>query len=230
MFTITTPAPDRNLLTLAEMKAALGITNGASDAALTALGAQISDMIAIECRVPVSGATPPTMRSETIVETIRRDPRMARGTEPWRDRSDSPNNLVLARFPVTSVTSVLVDDLTLAVTEYELNTADGALTRLFAGAVAVWTGAKFVVTYAAGFVTVPEPLKLAAITILREQWSSAAQGGAAPRDPMLKREKVEGISDFEWFNSQGGSSSGAQSGAFSSAASAMLMPYKYWTV
>lgn len=218
VFTVSIPAADRNLLSLAEMKAALGVTGNASDAALTALGAQISDMIAHECHVPVDGVTPPTLRSETIVETLRNDLRYS-----WRK-----DQIVLTRRFVTSIASVVVAGVTLVSADYEVDGGAGLLRRVNEGGTIIcWPSGVIVVAYVAGFATVPEPLKLAAATILREQWSVASQGGAAPRDPLLKRERVEGIGDSEWFGSTGGSSSGSRSGAFSSMASAMLDPFRY---
>jgi hypothetical protein len=60
-------------------------------------------------------------------------------------------------------------------------------------------------------------LKLAAITVLREQWS------AASRDPLLRRERVDGVSEMEfWVNSSSGSAMSALSGV----AASMLHPYR----
>ena len=222
MFTVTTPAADRNLLTLAEMKSALGITDAASDATLTALGAQISDMIAHECLVPVDGVTPPTLRSEAIVDEVNNDLRYSGKTSP----------IVLTRRFVTSITSDVVAGTTLLAADYQVDKGAGLLRRVNdGGTIICWSSGKIVVTYIAGFVTIPEPLKLAAVTVLREQWSSAAQGGAASRDPMVKSEAVDGVSRFEYFGQSGGSSGAMSSGmAISPTASAMLTPYKYWDV
>ena len=209
-FTVTVPAPDRTLISLAEAKAALGITNTASDATLATLIAQISDLIARECKVPEDGASPPTLRRETIVETFRQDKRV------------SP--LILARRFVGSITSVVEDGVTLAATDYETDKAAGLVSRLDAsGNIICWPMAKIVATYTAGFETIPEPLKLAAITILREQRS------AASRDPMLRGETVEGLGRFDyWVNAAPGS--GSSVSAVSGVAAAMLDGYRYFQV
>jgi hypothetical protein len=222
MFTVSVAAPDRSLLTLAEMKAALGIVDAASDAALTMLGAQISDMIAHECRVPVDGVTPPTLRSETVIDEMNNDLRYSGKTWP----------IVLARRFVTSITSVVVAGTTIVAADYQIDKGAGLLRRVNEGGTIIcWSSGKIVVTYVAGFLTVPEPLKLAAITVLREQWSFAAQGGAAPRDPMVKSEAVDGVSRFEYFAQPGGSSGSMSSVmAISPSASGMLTPYKYWDI
>jgi hypothetical protein len=204
MFIVSVPATDRNLLTLAEMKAALGISGSNSDAALTTLGLQISDMIARECCVAADGVTAPTLRRETIIETFRLDRRI--------------NPLRLARRFVDSITSIVEAEVTLTGADYEAEKAAGLINRLDAsGGVVCWQAAKIVITYLAGFATVPEPLKLAAITVLREQWS------AASRDPLLRRERVDGVSEMEfWVNSSSGSATGALSGV----AASMLQPYR----
>ena len=210
MFTVSVVAGDRALLTLDECKAALGITDTASDAKLNTLRAQISDMIAAECCVPASGVVPPTFRSETIVETFRLE-------------RDAPV-LILSRRWVTSIASVIEDGVVLAASLYEIESAAGSLTRLDdGGGVICWDAEKIVVTYVAGFSTVPENLKLAAITVLREQWA------AARRDPLMKRERVEGIGEREyWVNSS--TSGGVTPMAISGPATAMLGPYRYFTV
>jgi len=204
MITVSGAAADRNLLTLAEMKTALAITGSGSNDALTALGLQISDMIARECCVAADGVAPPTLRRETIVETLRLDRRVS----PLR----------LARRFVDSITSIVEAGVTLNVADYEVEKAAGLIRRLDAsGDIVCWPGEKIVVTYLAGFETVPEPLKLAAITVLREQWS------AASRDPNVRAEAVDGIGRTEyWVNSSTGASS---SRAMSSVAMAMLGPY-----
>lgn len=205
MFTISSAAADRNLLTLAEMKAALGITDSSSDAALTTLGLQISDLIARECKVPAEGVAPPTLRKETLVETFRQTVRV--------------NPLILARRFVDTITSVVEDGVTLTTADYETDKAAGLTTRLdSSGGVVCWPAVKIVVTYSCGFETVPELLKLAAITVLREQWS------AKSRDPLVKAKEIDGISRTEyWVNA----SSGSSAGVFSGVAAAMLTPYRY---
>lgn len=195
------------------MKAALGIADSSSDAKLATLGLQISDLITRECRVPAEGVTPPTLRRETIVETLR----LAQNTQ-YTQRP----HLILSRRFVGAVSSVTVDGTALVASDYEIDKGAGLLRRLdSSGNVVCWSAAITVVTYTAGFETVPEPLKLAAITVLREQWS------AASRDPLAKRETVDGIGSTEyWVNA----STGAEYGAISGPACAMLAPYRYYAI
>lgn len=207
MFTVSVVAPDRNLLTLAEMKAALGITGSANDAALTALGLQISDMISAECRVPVDGVKPPTLRQETIIETFR--------------RRAYAKTLILARRFVNSIASIVERGVALTASDYEVEKASGMVNRLNSvGDIICWAPATLVVTYSAGFETVPEALKLAAIRVLREQWSTN------DRDPLIRSETVEDVSRIDYW--VGGFGSQSVPSAISPAAAAMLAPFNYY--
>lgn len=209
MFTVSTAAASRALLTTAEAKAALGITGSDQDTAIDALVLRISDMIAAECAVPSDGVAVPTLLSETIAETLRND--------------TAPEYLVLSRRPVSSITSVVEDGETLTVaTDVEADRGAGILTRLDASDEPIrWAAGKIVVTYVAGYSTVPAGLKLAAESVLREQWS------AATRDPLLKGETVEGIGRFEYWT---GGLSPNNGSSISSQALAMLAPYRYFPV
>lgn len=195
---VSVAATDRSLVTAAEVLAAIGAT------ASSEMIAYVSDMISLECRIVADGVNPPTLREETIVETIR--------------VAKSKSELILSRRFISDVASVTVDGSALAETEYELDPGSGILTRIDAtGAVICWERSKVIVTYDAGFAVVPDPLKLAAIRVIQEQLSASA------RDPLLRGETVEGIGRFDyWVNGGGASASGAISGSVS----AMLDPYR----
>lgn len=189
MFSISSPASSRALLTLAEIKTAVGETGSSNDAALTSLGAQISDMISLACAVPSDGVNPPTLMRETIVETIRL-------TVPL-------SSVVLSRRFVFSITSVVVAGTTLTTNDYEVDKSAGILHYLSsAGREVNWPTGATVVTYAAGFSTVPEPLKLAASLLVREAWA------IAQRDPAIRAESFDGLGSFQYsagsFMSQSG--------------------------
>jgi molecular chaperone DnaK (HSP70) len=55
------------------------------------------------------------------------------------------------------------------------------------------TTASTVVVYSAGYATVPDDLKYAAIKFVQGELSNSA------RDPSLKRLKIEGVSEREWW-------------------------------
>ena len=88
MLSIPSPNTDRSLLTRAQLRAAVGVEDGSKDAALIDLGNYVAVLIAQACRVATAAGIPPTLRLETIVETI------VLGTcSEWLD---------LARRPVTN--------------------------------------------------------------------------------------------------------------------------------
>jgi len=209
-FTVSIPAPDRNLLTLAEMKDALGITDSASDAKLETLGLQLSDLISDECCIPSDGVNIPTHRSETIVETFR--------------LNNGANPLIISRRFVSWVASITEDGTELSAADFAIERAGGLLSRLdSSGGVICWTAREVIVTYDAGFAIVPATLKLAATTVLREQWS------AARRDPLLRRDSVYGVGEREyWVDSSSGS--GTNNSALSGQSSAMLNSYRYYAI
>lgn len=195
---VSAAALDRSLVTAAEVLAAISASPPAS------MILYVSDLISLECRVVGDGVNPPTLREETIVETIR--------------IPSSKKELALSRRFIGDVASIIVDGSAISATDYEIDPGSGILTRIdSAGAVICWERSKVVVTYDAGFAVVPEPLKLAAIRVIQEQLS------ASGRDPLLRGETVEGIGRFDyWVNGASASTSGPISGAVS----AMLDPYR----
>lgn len=208
MFTVITPAASRALLTLSEIKSALGVTTSDRDAELTAFGLQISDLISDECRVPRGGLVVPTLLAEGLEDTIR------------LDRSTS--NLILTRRFVSAVAAVELDGVALDLSTIEIDAGAGMLSRIVSRRKTCWECGEYVVSYTAGFSEIPGPLKRAAVTILREQAS------ADSRDPLLRRRKIDGLMEDEWWvNSSSGSSSAA---AISGVAAAMLDPYRYYVV
>jgi hypothetical protein len=176
-FTVTTPATDRSLLTLAELRAAAGISDSSKDAELTTLGNRIAASIASACLVARSGAVPPTLRLETITETFR--VRSCGGP------------LMLSRSPVVSIASITEGLSALSASDYDND--NGRLTRLSSDVVSSWASGLVTVVYDAGWSTVPDDLKLAAVKFVQAE---TQQDG---RDPMLKSKTIEGVSSYEWW-------------------------------
>jgi hypothetical protein len=133
LFTVTVPATDPNLLTPAEIRSAVGAAT-CSDEELRALNASISAAIARYCRVAVDGVRVPTLRLETVTETLR----------PCR-----PREIMLRRYPVTAVTSIDVDGTALLTSEFEVRGAAGVLARLSGDRYTPWSGTKTIVVYQA---------------------------------------------------------------------------------
>src|SRR6266571_2374742 len=179
MLSVTTAAADRSLLTLAELRAAAGVPDNSRDAELTTLGARVAAAITAACQVARGGAVPPTLRLETLTETHHND----------RHRAE----IVLSRRPVVSVTSVTEIDTVLTSADYEIEAGTGLLRRLAAGRPWCWPCRKVVIVYQAGWQTVPDDLKLAAAKFVQAEWQQGS------RDPLLRRVKVEGISEREYW-------------------------------
>lgn len=180
MLVVTTAATDRALLTAAEARAAIG--DDAADATkITALLNRVSSAITRTCRVPAGGAVPPTLRRETLTETFR--------------LKSYQEHLVLSRRPIVSVTSIVEDDTTLASDDYEINAATGMLLRLDdSDEPSEWLAAKIVVVYVAGWETVPDDLKLAAVKLAALFWSEGERV-----DANLKSESIPGVIDQEFW-------------------------------
>jgi hypothetical protein len=199
LFTISAEAADRALVTLDEVEELMGAEWAAQ--VTEALILQTSDLISRECGIAWDGVTPPTLRQETLVETFRRCRRDER--------------LILARRFVESVSSITEGGEALSSSYYEVDGAAGIIIRLDAdGNETCWPETRIVVTYTAGFDTVPQDLKLATIHALQEQVS------ASSRDPLLRGETVDGIGRQDyWVNAP---ASDKAASAFSPTTMAML--------
>lgn len=204
MLTITTPAADRSLLTIEELRAACGITNAASDATLATIGARISAAITRACRVAEAPPDPVTLRSETVTEVFR--------------QNCGAEELILARRPVTSITSIVADTVTLETTEYEVEAGSGLLFFLVDDYRTMWTAAKITVVYTAGWSTVPEDLKAAAAKLALDFYS------AGTRDPNLRSEEIEGAGALTYWVAP------ASDPLLSEEIQELLAPYRNWMV
>lgn len=178
-FTVTTPAENLSLLTVGELRAAVGVTDNSQDDALTALGARLSASIAKQCGVASDGVNPATLLSETCTEVFR----------PTRFQQD----LVLSRRPVTSITSVTENGTALDAAGHEIRKGSGILTRLSGDQFSCFPCGKITVVYAAGYATAPDDLKLAASKLAAALYSETA------RDPNLKRVDVVDVEEREYW-------------------------------
>lgn len=179
ILTVTSPNTDRSLLTAAELRTAAGASDNSQDASLALLGGYVSSSIAKACNVAVDGVTPPTLRLETATDTFR--------------LVGSQRELILSRRPVVSITSVTENGTLLTAADYEVDADAGLLYRLSSSVRIYWPGVTIVIVYPAGYATVPDDLKYAAIKFVQAELQ---QGG---RDPLLKRRKIEGVSEYEWW-------------------------------
>lgn len=187
MITIASPNTDRSLLTLAEIRVAagLGASDNSKDATLVPLGAYVAASITSACKVAKSGIIPPTLRLETVSETFL--------------FNTLTKSLVLSRKPVTAVASVTVDDSLLSDVDYETDTASGIIYRTTTAGTSPrdpwgwWATGSTVVEYTAGYAIVPDDLKYAAIKFIQSEVTTGS------RDPNLKRLRIDGVSEREWW-------------------------------
>jgi hypothetical protein len=175
---ITTPAEDRGLLTLQELKDAAGsAAAGMTDQQLTAIGLRVADLISNWCKIASDGQLPATLVQETIAETFYTLP--------------SAEDLTLARrFLAKDGVTVTAGGNTLAEgIDYTLHRWSGVMSRKSTGWCPGswhWVGAPLVVTYQAGFASdkVPSDLKEVAIKMVQRRTGAA-------RDPLLQMERIE---------------------------------------
>jgi hypothetical protein len=177
MLAVTTAASDKTLLTLEEIAAAVG---GSSDTAkLVALNNRVAEIIAGACGLQRAGTASLTLREETYTETFR--------------LSCPVYALRLSRKPIVSVLSVDEAGASLA-EDYDFEVTGGrSLARLYDDRPTQWAGGKIVVSYKAGWATVPNDLKELASKLALSLWSE--QG----RDPSLQRVRIDGISERQYW-------------------------------
>lgn len=204
MFAVETPASSRALLGPDELRLAAGLAaaDTSQDGRLSELGIRVADAIARHCGVAEDGVTPPTLLSEVCSETI------------WLE--GPRESLVLARRFITAIAGVTENDVGLGAGGYEIDKAAGILRRISASRRTVWTGIKVIIQYQAGLTTPPGDLKQAAEMFLRQMYSQFS------RDPLMKRERVEGVSEIEYWV---GSMDPGKGAAFPSDVAALLRPY-----
>jgi hypothetical protein len=182
-FSVTTPATDLSLLTIAELRAAVGATDGSQDAELAIVGRRVSTAIARQCNIVDDGVNPPTLLQETCTEIFR-----------W----DGCGPLSLARRPVTSITSVTIDGVVSDAADYEI--VGRYLYALTDDEVTDWQSGKITVVYVAGYATAPDDLKMAATKLV------TATNAESTRDPSVKREEIPGVMEVEYWVAPSGDS------------------------
>lgn len=173
---------------MAEIRLATGKATGYVTE-LNALNSRVSSTIARVCKVVASGVTVPTLRQETLTETIRD----GINSIPFFATRQMRTQIVLSRRPMGSVTSIVENDVTLTADEYEYDANSGLVLRLQDDNICTWSRGKITVVYVAGWAVVPDDLKLAASKLASLFWTEST------RDANLKRVKVEGISEREYW-------------------------------
>jgi uncharacterized phiE125 gp8 family phage protein len=171
MLIVTTPAESYNLTTVEAVNAELSL-DAADNSAQTSLIEQASSAIADYCgRV-------------FAVETV----------EQTTDIDRATGVLLLERYPVRSVASIVFDGETLTTDDYEIDRARGLLYRRHNGKRAHWHCGRIVITYTGGFIlpgnegrNLPHRVERAAIELVKSMWF------ARTRDPLIRQEEITGI-------------------------------------
>jgi hypothetical protein len=138
---------------------------------------------------------------ETIAETFRRDRRG--NSNLWvADYPHGSWNLLLKRYPIVSVASVVEDGATLDPSNYEFDAQSGRITRLSLDQFSPWRASKTVITYQAGYVlppdtaaTLPVDLHLAA-----RRLASLFYRTTSEREPGLKSEIIPGVIEKQYWD------------------------------
>ncbi|TIM07607.1 hypothetical protein [Mesorhizobium sp.] len=168
---VTTPASDRSLLTQAERREAIGVTDSSQDTRLAALDLRLGAAIMAECNIAVGTGAEPTLLQETLTETCR---------------TIDAAVMMLARRHNVEITSLIEDGVMLTnEVSFTVNPESGLVTRLSDDHPRRWCAAKVVVVYKAGFAAVPDDLKMAAMDFMRLAWAEKK------RDPSLKSEVID---------------------------------------
>lgn len=174
MLTVTVEADSYAIVSLASAKAALSITGSAEDTAVQDYIDRASDVIAQHCNR--------VFALETVSEQFRLNLHRA--------------ELLLSRYPVVEVTSIGEDDATLVPADFEIDKANGILSRLYGGRQCWWPLSKTTVVYSAGYALakMPPALKQACLQLVKAYYIGA------DRDPLVRSESVTPMSSASYFS------------------------------
>ncbi len=197
---VIVPPPDPPVLvTLAQVKSELNITDNSQDATLISWIAQASASISAFCQQ--------VLVAETVLEKFRHSLNFINRGHGWfyhgHCHGVAAEALILRSSLVTSILSVMIDGALIPSDQYEF---DDCLYRLnSSGYPTAWTFSKSVeIEYVAGFTAgenVPYDLQRAVFLVIR-----GIQGDASREDPNLKSRETFGVSKLEWWISDKSSS------------------------
>lgn len=172
---VTSAAPDRTLLTIEELRSAADVEDKSLDAELKQLGAAVANRIAYACRIRRGGALPATLREETLLETFRhaRYGFGATGGGVHHYGHRGPRRLRLSRRPIVELKSITFDGTSGDVSQYVLDPTAGFVEQ--GPSCSGFYGNSVAISYRAGFATVPDDLKAAAISLVQQYLGNASQ-------------------------------------------------------
>lgn len=185
ILTVTNAASSRDLTTLANVKAELDVTDGASNIILQRYISSASLAASQYCNriFPVETVSEKFLFPEYWNRMVRE------GVKP----------LQLSRWPIVAVTSVTENAILLVEnTDYLVDKANGQLTRLDSSAYPrSWSPLPLVVAYSAGYATIPADLEDAVIRMVTKRFR------AKGRDATLKSESLPGVRDVTYWIATG---------------------------
>jgi hypothetical protein len=181
---VVTSATDMGLVTLAEVKAALGIdaADTSSDAALTAQINAISAAINKYC-------------CRIFPQQVYQD--QGRQLHSWVNPGQP---LRVRQPPIGDGTLVVTEDgVVLDPAEYEVEPEKGTIYRLQSNMIAAWCGNLVLFDYTGGFDPIPADVKAGALEWLNQRWLSKG------RDPSIRSETIPDVISVVYQNDSGSS-------------------------
>jgi len=169
--TVTTPASSYDLTTLSAVKSELNISVSTYDSLLTGYIHSESAKLSQLCNR--------VFASEVLTETLY-----------LLTHHDS---IQLSRSPVTSVSSVTYSDDALTTDDYKYDGDSGILYRISgyspvnSNMTSRWNVGKLVVSYTAGYATIPYAIADACVQLIATRWYARA------RDPSIRSEEIDGV-------------------------------------
>lgn len=218
--TVTTAATNLLLTNVSRVKSSLGITDAAQDALISELIARVSAEIVAYLRLTAANdGSVSTLGVQTYVETIR--------------KVSGVYELFLSRRPITSVTSIVEDGVTLTTgVDFQVNNSVGLIDRLSSDELTAWVGEKIVATYAAGYVlpddtgtrTLPYEIEEAAIYTIAARMSDL---DPASIDPEVKTETLFDVYSATYNTAGVSGKAFGESGSLPHRAMALLASHRY---
>lgn len=184
--TVTAAAANYLLTDLATVKAELGISGSANDAALRRYLKSSSAAAAQYCNR--------VFQAEAVTDAFypEQDP------YPFQVPG-GVSALQLTRWPMVSVTTVTENGVALAQdSDFRIDAARGQLLRLDGnGALRGWPARPIVAAYTGGYQAIPDDIVDAVMRMVRARWF------ARDRDPYLMTEDITGVYSARWWIATG---------------------------
>lgn len=213
---VVTPATNRALASLSDIKAELEITDTSKDTILSTMIIEESKAAEVFCKR--------VFATETVRETIRQ-PAGWYFPAHRQLHGQLPSQIVLTRWPVVSIASITEDGTAIAPTDYEADNESGSLLRLSASTYPIsWTARAIVVQYTAGYAlpadsapNLPEDIQRAVKEMVKLRFF------ARGRDPLVRVHSEPGLGSSDYWV---GPLRGQADYGMPSQIAAMLEPYR----